>query len=158
MKKIYWQKLIIALLLPQLAGLLASFFTSSSVRTWYFDLNKPFFNPPDWIFAPVWISLYLMMGLAFYLVWQGKSKKKFLKKAKIIFLLQLFFNFLWSIIFFGLQLPGLAFLEIILLWFLIVLTIRRFFLLNKSASYLLIPYLLWVSFASILNLAIVLLN
>ena len=161
MKKINWQRLIIALILPQLAGFIGSLFTVQAIPNWYATLNRPSFAPPNWLFAPVWTLLFLLMGLAFYLVWQSSvkdSQEKIKKQAIKLFLIQLVFNTLWSIIFFGQQLLFLAFVEIIILWVLILLTILRFYKIKTLAAYLMIPYLLWVSFASILNLAFALLN
>lgn len=161
MKKINWIKLIIALILPQLAGLIGSLATAQAISTWYVSLNRPNFAPPNWLFAPVWILLFILMGIAFYLIWAKtvkKEEKKLQDRAIRLFLIQLVFNTLWSIIFFGQQLLFLAFLEIIMLWILILLTILQFKKLNQLSAYLMIPYLLWVSFAGILNLAFALLN
>ena len=145
-------KLLLAIIICEGAGLIGSFFTVTSVKTWYTTLNKPFFNPPAWVFGPVWTTLYLMMGISLYLVW---GKKRVNLKW---FWIQLILNSIWSIIFFGLKNPTLAFLEIILLWGAIFLTISSFWKYNKTSAYLLVPYLLWVSLATILNLSIVLLN
>jgi len=161
MKKINWKRLIIALVLPQLAGFIGSLFTSRGIPTWYARLNRPSFAPPNWLFAPVWTLLFVLMGIAFYLIWQKsveQSQKKLKNQAIKLFLIQLVFNTLWSIIFFGQQLLFLAFVEIIILWVLIMLTILKFKKIKPLAGYLMIPYLLWVSFASILNLAFALLN
>jgi len=138
------------------AGILGSFFTISSIPTWYQTLNKPIFSPPNWIFGPVWTILYILMGISLYLVWISKSKLK--QNAVKLFLTQITLNALWSVIFFGLKNPILALLDIILLWATIFLTIKTFAKINKLASNLLIPYLLWVTFATILNFSIVLLN
>ncbi|MBU1000447.1 tryptophan-rich sensory protein [Patescibacteria group bacterium] len=141
------------------AGVLGSFFTTSSVSTWYATLNKPFFSPPNWIFGPVWITLYIVMGIALYLVQISKCKFQSEKiKAVKIFATQLVLNVSWSIIFFGFQNPTLAFVDILPLWVTIFLTIKAFAKINKLAGNLLIPYLLWVAFAAILNLSIVFLN
>jgi len=145
-------KLIIAIVVCELAGIIGSFFTAPAVKTWYPTLIKPSFKPPNWLFAPVWTALFLLMGIAMFLVW--KKDKKGLK----IFFIQLFFNILWSIMFFGLKSPLLGFIVIVALWILILATIIRFFKISKPAGWLLIPYILWVSFASILNLAILILN
>jgi len=145
-------KLLISILICELAGMVGSIFTVSSVKTWYVtNLVKPSFNPPSWVFGPVWTTLFLLMGVALYLVWQKKKISKW-------FWIQLILNILWSGLFFGLKRPDLAFLEIIILWITILKTIVDFKKVNKSASWLLIPYLLWVSFAAFLNLAIVRLN
>lgn len=150
-------KLFLAIIFCQLVGLVGSIFTFPSIGTWYRFLNKPLFNPPNWIFGPVWATLYLLMGISLYLIWQSKSKKKS-NKYLFIFYIQLFLNFLWSIIFFGLHNPLLAFIEILFLWLAIILTMIGFYKVSKPAGILLIPYILWVSFASILNLAIYILN
>lgn len=145
MKKINWIKLIIALILPQLAGLIGSLATAQAISTWYVSLNRPNFAPPNWLFAPVWILLFILMGIAFYLIWAKtvkKEEKKLQDRAIRLFLIQLVFNTLWSIIFFGQQLLFLAFLEIIMLWLLILLTILQFKKLNQLSAYLMIPYLL----------------
>ncbi len=152
MKNIW--KLIISILLPFLVSVIGGLFTVSSVSTWYVTLIKPSFNPPNWIFGPVWTILYLMMGISLYLVWI----KKYDKSAFILFGIQLVLNALWSILFFGIKSPLYAFIEIIFLWVAILLTIIYFYKINKTSAYLLIPYILWVSFASVLNLAILILN
>ena len=154
MKKIL--KIIISILIPFLASFIGGLFTSSSVSTWYVDLIKPSFNPPSWVFGPVWTILYLLMGVSLYLIWIDKSKNK--KIAFVAFGVQLFFNALWSILFFGLKNPLFAFIEIILLWTAILTTIIYFYRINKNAAYLLIPYILWVSFAAVLNFFIFYLN
>lgn len=133
------------------AGILGSFFTFSAIPTWYQTLNKPSFSPPNWIFGPVWTVLYILMGISLFLVWQKK-------KVPTIFWVQLTLNAFWSIVFFGLRNPLLALVDIAALWIAIVLTIKAFNKINKLAAQLLYPYLAWVSFATILNLAIVLLN
>ena len=148
--KINWIKLIVSLALPQLAGIIGSMFTIKSIPTWYAALNKPSFNPPNWIFGPVWISLYILMGISFYIVWIKSDSSNF-NILLSLFILQLTLNSLWSIIFFGLKSPGFALLEIIFLWVSILLCIMYFFPVSKIASFFLIPYLIWVSFASILN-------
>jgi tryptophan-rich sensory protein len=161
MKKINWKRLIIALVLPQLAGFLGSLATTQAISTWYVTLNRPSFAPPNWLFAPVWTLLFILMGIAFYLIWEksvDQSQKKLKDQAIKLFLIQLVFNTLWSIIFFGQQLLFVAFVEIIILWILILLTILKFKKIKPLSAYLMIPYLLWVSFASVLNLAFALLN
>jgi translocator protein len=156
MANINFFKFIPSIVICQLAGIIGSFFTVSSVSTWYVTLNKPFFNPPHWLFGPVWITLYLLMGISLYLIWNNDGKDS--KSALIVFSIQLGLNTLWSLLFFGLKNPLLAFIEIILLWLFIVLTILFFYQKSKTASFLLIPYLLWVSFASVLNFSIFYLN
>jgi len=151
-------KFIISIIICQLAGIIGSFFTVKSVSTWYLTLNKPSFTPPSWLFAPAWISLYFLMGVALFLVWSSSDPLKKRRPAIILFGFQLFLNALWSIAFFGLQSPLFGLIVIIVLWILILLTIIGFFKISKIAGWLLIPYILWVSFATILNLAILVLN
>lgn len=146
--------LLVFLALPQLAGFIGSIFTRMSVSTWYVTLQKPVFSPPNWIFSPVWITLFLLMGIAAFLVW----KKEGIKLALGIFFVQLALNTLWSILFFGLQSPLLAFIEIIVLWFAILATIILFWKVSRTAAYLLLPYVLWVSFAAVLNFSLFWLN
>ena len=150
-------RLIMCLTFTLSVGFLGGIATANSVKDWYVTLNKPIFNPPNYLFGPVWTLLYILMGVSFYLLLQEeKSNKRSI--ALIIFYLQLFLNFCWSFIFFNFHMLGFAFFEIILLWLTIVLMIVSFRKLNKISAYLQIPYLLWVSFASILNGSIWLLN
>lgn len=151
-------KLIISILVPLLVGASAGFFTSSGVNGWYATASKPWFNPPNWIFAPVWTSLYILMGIALFLVWKAETDKNIKQTAIILFAVQLALNFFWSFIFFKLQLPGWAFAEIILMWIMIFITILWFGKISSAAAWLLVPYISWVSFASILNYAIWKLN
>ena len=151
-------KLLASILVCELAGILATPFTITAIPSWYSALNKPFFSPPNWIFAPVWTILYFLMGVSLFLIWQKGFKNKKSKEALYFFAVQLFLNFIWSILFFGLRSPILGLIDIIALWGVIAITIIKFYKISKPASYLLIPYLLWVSFASFLNLSIVLLN
>ena len=151
-------KLVVSFAVPLFAAFLGSVFTASSVSTWFTTLIKPSFNPPNWIFGPVWTILYLLMGFSLFLVWKQGLKKKYVKECLIIFGIQIFLNFLWSLLFFGLQNPLLAFIEIIFLWISILFMIIYFYKVNKTAAYMQIPYILWVSFAAVLNLSIVLLN
>ena len=152
------KKFIFSLLVCLAAGFLGSIFTTPSIPTWYASLTKPSFNPPNWLFAPVWTMLFILMGISAFLVWQKGLKKKGVKKALGFFLAQLIFNVLWSFLFFKFHSPFLALLDIIFLWFLILLTVFKFFKINNTAGLLLIPYLLWVSFASVLNYAVYWLN
>jgi benzodiazapine receptor len=152
-------KLIISILLCQAAGIIGSFFTRSSIESWYSTINKPGFTPPGWIFGPVWISLYLMMGISLFLVWKkAVETKNFSRKWITFFAIQLALNTLWSILFFGLHSPMLAFVEILLLWLFILLTLIEFRKISTAAGLLLIPYLFWVSFAAFLNFSIWRLN
>jgi len=149
---------IIFILISQTAGFVGSFFTVNSVNTWYTTLNKPSFNPPNWIFGPVWVTLYALMGIASYLVWQKRGDSSLVKIALIVFFIHLLFNALWSIVFFGIQNTAWAFVVIIIPWIMIVALIFLFYKIDKRAAYLLVPYLLWVSFASLLNFSIWKLN
>jgi translocator protein len=149
--------LAIFLLLPVLIGVTASFATASSVSSWYIELNKPFFNPPNWLFGPVWTLLYLMMGVSSWLVYRSPaSASRTLSLDTYGFML--FLNFCWSFLFFGFQMPGLAFIEIVFLWAIIVAMIIQFGRVSRLAALLQIPYLIWVSFASVLNGSIWYLN
>ncbi|OGC12205.1 TspO protein [candidate division WOR-1 bacterium RIFOXYA12_FULL_52_29] len=150
--------IIIATIVCLGAGFLGSLATMPSIPTWYVALNKPPFNPPNWLFGPVWIILYIMMGIAAYLIFEKGWDKKEVKLSLMHFGFQLVFNVAWSIVFFGLHSPWGAFIVIVILWLLILETIIRFGKLSKPAAWLLVPYILWVSFASILNLAVALLN
>lgn len=151
-------ELICALFITQSAGFIGAIFTANSVTTWYTTINKPIFNPPSWVFGPVWTMLYLFMGISLYLVYKQGVNTRHVRIALGVFAIQLLLNTLWSMLFFGAQNPQLAFFEIIILWIAIFATIATFYRISKLASYLLIPYLLWVSFASILNAAIWMLN
>ncbi len=153
-----YKRLIISLALPQLAGIIGSFFTVSAIPSWYATLQKPSFSPPNWIFGPAWVMLYILMGISVYLVWQKIKENKTVKGSLWLFWIHLFFNATWSIIFFGLQNPGLALINIVIIWLLIIALIIKFWKISKWATYLLIPYLLWVSFASVLNYFIWYLN
>lgn len=155
MKNIY--KLIASILISQAAGIIGSLFTIQSIPTWYSTLNKPSFSPPNYLFGPVWITLYFMIGISFFLVWRSSDSFN-IKIPAIMFSIQMALNALWSIIFFGMRNPMLAFFEIILLWIFIILCVMTFYSVSRTASWLLVPYLLWVSFASVLNFKIWMLN
>ena len=144
-------KLFISILIPLLVGGIATFFTTSGVNGWYAMANKPSFNPPNWLFAPVWTALYIMMGVALFLVWKSEGAKAIKQTAFILFAVQLLLNFLWSFIFFYAKQPGWAFVDIIAMWIAILLTIIWFAKISSTASWLLVPYIFWVSFASLLN-------
>lgn len=149
---------ITSIVICLLAGFIGSIFTSPSIPTWFASLKKPVISPPNWIFGPVWTTLYILMGIAAYLVWDKGTKKKPIRTALYVFAVQLILNTVWSILFFGLHSPALAFIEIVILWTAIMLTIVYFFRVSKPASYLLIPYICWVSFAAVLNLMIWIMN
>ena len=150
-------KLILCLLIPLAIGSISGIATAAGIKSWYLTLNKPFFNPPNYLFGPVWTLLYLLMGISIYLILQT-PKTDMRKKAIIIFCVQLGLNFLWSFLFFKFQRVGIAFIEILLIWASILTMIITFYKLNKTAALLQIPYLMWVSFASVLNGAIWWLN
>jgi len=151
-------KLLGAIALCQLAGIIGAFATMPNIPTWYASLNKPFFNPPNWIFAPVWTILYALMGIALYFVWSNGLERKEVKDGVMLFGAQLALNASWSFLFFGMQSPLLGLICIVPLWMLIVLTIRKFYSVSKTSAYLMVPYLLWGTFATLLNLSIWLLN
>ncbi len=145
-------KITITIVLCLGIGYASGIVTQSSIVTWFPTLNKPSFNPPNWLFAPVWTILYVMMGVSAGLVWSKiEAVPVLVKKALWVFIIQLILNALWSFLFFGLQNPFLALIEILLLWIMIVETIKVFKPIDNLASKLLIPYFLWVSFAMILN-------
>jgi len=151
-------KLVVSIVACQCAGLIGSIFTMPAIPTWYETLAKPSFTPPSWLFAPAWITLYVLMGVAAFLIWRKGLDIRNVKSALIIFLVQLVLNALWSAIFFGAKsLIGGA-VVIVLLWIAILFTILRFFKISAAAGGLLIPYILWVSFASVLNISILALN
>lgn len=151
-------KLILSLTACFLAAGIGSIFTISAIPTWYASLQKPGFAPPNWVFAPVWTLLYLLMGISLYIVWEKGFKAKGVRKAIGVFSFQLLLNALWSIAFFGLKSPLTGFLIIALLWASILATILAFYKIDKRAGMLLIPYIAWASIATALNYAIVLLN
>lgn len=151
-------KIIICVVVCLGVGLASGASTANGITEWYAFLNKPFFNPPNWLFAPVWTILYTMMGVSAGLIWDKGFDKLGVKSALSIFVAQFILNTLWSFVFFGMRQPLYALFVIIALWILILLTINKFNKLNKTAGLLLIPYLLWVSFATILNFSIYWLN
>ncbi len=144
-------KISISVAICLIIGFLSGYATQSSVDDWYVTLNKPSFNPPNWVFAPTWTFLYILMGISAGIVWSKGFYHKWVKTALYHFGFQLLFNALWSIVFFGFMQPFWALVVILGLIMLIVLTIKWFLVVNKIAAYLLIPYLLWVCFATVLN-------
>lgn len=156
MKK--WIKFIAAIFICQIAGIIGSIFTTSSIPTWYAQLNKPWFTPPNWLFGPVWITLYTLMGISLYIIWNKNLEIKKIKIPLILFFVQLTLNALWSLIFFGLESKFYGFIEIIILWVSIALTIFSFSKISKKAALLLIPYIVWVSIATFLNYYVWILN
>ena len=151
-------KLIISISISELAGVIGSFFTTPSIPTWYAGLTKPAISPPNWIFGPVWITLFALMGIATFLIWEKGLNRTGVKIALSIFMGQLMLNILWSFIFFGRQNPGGALIEIIFLWISILITIITFAKISKPAAWLLVPYAVWVTFAIFLNYSIWTLN
>lgn len=151
-------RLIISIAIPVLIGGSAGFFTATGVESWYQTIQKPSWNPPSWIFAPVWTTLYVLMGIALFLIWKSAAPDTLKKTAIGLFALQLTLNFFWSFIFFKLEQPGWALAEIIVMWIFILLTIFSFAKINTTAAWLLVPYISWVSFATILNYTIWKLN
>ncbi|MEO6508669.1 MAG: TspO/MBR family protein [Patescibacteria group bacterium] len=158
MPRLSLPRLFLSFLFCFTAAGIGSLFTFSAIPTWYVALNKPFFNPPNWVFGPVWTILYTMMAFSLYLVWNSQTKKKEKNEGMNVFFIQLSLNALWSIVFFGLHSPLLALVIIIILWILIFKTIVIFSKISKNAGLLLVPYLAWVSFATLLNTAIAFLN
>ena len=158
MKKSDILRLIVSLIICQLAGFVGSLFTTPKIPIWYAALEKPSFNPPNWVFSPVWISLFVLMGISLFLVWQKTLHYPGVREAMFWFGIQLFLNMLWSVLFFGLKSPFFAFIGIIFLWVAIFLTIIKSLKVSRLAGVLLIPYICWVSFASVLNFSIWTLN
>lgn len=154
MKNIF--KFILAIILPFAAGAIGQFYTLPSITTWYATLVKPSFNPPNGIFAPVWTTLYILIGISFYLFWTKKAKNK--TWGYVLFFAQLILNACWSIVFFGAHNTFGALIVIGLLWLSILLTIINFVKVSKIAGYILLPYLIWVSFAALLNFEVFILN
>jgi len=151
-------KLIVSIVVCFAAAIIGSLFTTPNIPTWYALLNKPPFSPPNWLFAPAWTTLYLLMAVSAYLVWMKGLGNKEVRIALGAFLVQLILNVLWSALFFGLRSPLLGAIEIVALWAAILLTIIYFFRISKTAGWLLIPYILWVTFAAILNFSVLILN
>ncbi len=150
-------KLIISILLPLSVGAIAGMFTSQAVPIWYASLNRPSFSPPNWVFGPVWTSLYILLGISFFLIWKENPSRERNLAIKV-FSIQMLLNLAWSFLFFYFNLIGVALIEIILLWISIAAMIYLFYKIKPLAAYLNIPYLLWVSFATILNAGYYFLN
>lgn len=151
-------KLIVCIGVCQLAGVIGSVFTMENIPTWYASLNKPPLQPPNWLFGPVWITLYTLMGVSIFLVIKNGLNKPGVKSAAGLFAVQLVLNTLWSIVFFGMHELLMSVVIIAALWIMILLTMLKFKPISFTAAVLLLPYLLWVSFASYLNSAIFVLN
>lgn len=144
--------------IAQMAGVIGSIFTTPNISGWYGSLTRPTWNPPNWVFGPVWITLYTLIGYAAFLVWEKRKTDVRVQAALWLYGVHLLFNALWSIIFFGMQNPGLAFLEILALDMLIIITTILFWRISRSAGLLMLPYAAWVFFATYLNYTIWILN
>jgi tryptophan-rich sensory protein len=159
-----WWKILICSLGILGLGTFSGLSSMGGFQDWYDELNKPFFTPPNWLFGPAWSILYILMGGSLAIIWQIVSVsryptiKKFAKRGIVIFLIHLIFNLIWSPIFFNLHMTGLALVVIFIILAFIIILIRHFYRLDRLSAFLLFPYLLWVSFATALNLAIVVLN
>ena len=151
-------RLIASIVLCQMAGVIGAIFTTPAIPTWYAALKKPPFTPPGWIFSPVWITLYLLMGVSAFVVWSKGWGDSRVRIALSLFVVQLVLNALWSLMFFGLRSPSAGFINIVVLWIFILLTMLYFFKVSTTAGALLVPYVLWVSFAAVLNFSIWRLN
>ena len=151
-------KLAISIIACQCAGLIGSLFTTPAITTWYATLQKPPFTPPNWLFAPAWITLYLLMGISAFIIWRRGLGNPQVKRALFLFVIQLVLNALWSIAFFGLESPLYGVIVIATLWVAILLTILKFFKVSSVAAVLMLPYILWVTFAAVLNISIWVLN
>lgn len=151
-------RLFLAIAVCLLSGVIGSVFTVPAIETWYVRLRKPDLAPPNWVFGPIWTMLYFLMGVSLFVVWNVGFDKSTVRRSIIVFSIQLALNILWSFFFFGLKSPLLGLVEIVALWFAIVLTIFSFFRVSRIAALILIPYLIWVSFASYLNYSIFILN
>lgn len=151
-------KLFISLLIPLAVGITAGLFTRPEIDSWFITLNKPWFNPPNWLFGPVWTTLYILMGIALWIVWKSDAAEPVKKMAIYLFAIQLVLNFFWSLIFFNQHQLGWAFAELVLLWLFILATIFAFGRISPMAAWLMVPYISWVSFAGILNFTIWRLN
>jgi tryptophan-rich sensory protein len=150
-------KLVVSIALPLGIGAVAGLFTAQAIPDWYATLNRPSFNPPNWLFGPVWTTLYFLLGISFFLIWKLEPNKE-RNLAIMVFLVQLLLNFGWSFIFFYFKLIGFALIEIVLLWISIVTMLIMFYKIRPIAAFINIPYLLWVTFATILNGSYFLLN
>jgi benzodiazapine receptor len=151
-------KLVISIGICQMAGVIGSVFTTPSIPTWYATLKKPSFTPPGWLFAPAWITLFFLMGISAFLVWRKGLNNRQVKIALTVFAVQLILNALWSVAFFGFQSPLAGLMVISVLWIAILLTIIKFLKVSRPAGLLLLPYILWVSFAALLNTLIFTIN
>jgi tryptophan-rich sensory protein len=150
-------KLVASLLLPLGIGAIAGMFTAKAIPGWYASLNQPSFNPPNWVFGPVWTMLYLILGISLFLVWKMDAGRE-RNQGILVFMVQLLLNFCWSFFFFYFKMIGVALADILVLWITIVFMLVRFYKLKPVIAYINIPYLLWVTFATALNMAYFFLN
>ena len=158
MKKFNWFTVLLFIVGCEVMGSLGSVFTAPAIPAWYSSLVKPNLNPPNWVFGPVWTTLFALMGVSAYLVWRKGWKKRQVKEAINVFVAQFVFNVFWSFLFFGLHSPLFGLFDIAVMWVLIVITIGKFYKVDNLAGLLLVPYLLWVSFATYLNFMVLVLN
>lgn len=158
MKPVNIIKLVVSCAVPFLTGLMGEPFVTEVRDHWYANLHKPFFNPPDWIFAPVWMTLYVMMGVSSFLIWQKDLEDKPVRVAIAWYIIQIILNAIWTPLFFGMQSPLLGLFDVILLLAAIIVTTVLFFKISRPAGLLLVPYLAWVAFATVLNSSLYLLN
>jgi tryptophan-rich sensory protein len=150
-------KLVASLLLPLGVGGIAGMYTTEAIPGWYASLVQPSFNPPNWVFGPVWTTLYIIMGISLFLIWKLPASKE-RNQAILVFMVQLFLNFCWSFFFFHFKMIGIALVDIVALWIMILVMLFRFYKLKPISAYINIPYLLWVTFATVLNAAYFFLN
>ncbi len=152
-------KIAVSIVVILCLGIGSGWISGSGITNWYNTLNKPFFQPPSWIFGPAWTILYTLMGISFALIWHDTSSPQANKNTAIrLFLFQMVLNLIWSPVFFAMEQPLMAFVIIVIMWIAIATTIQSFITIQPKAAYLLIPYLMWVTFASVLNASIVYLN
>lgn len=151
-------KLVVAIIICEANGIISGLLSNSGKSPWFDSLAKPQWNPPGFVFAPVWTTLYLLMAISLWIIWKSKLAENVKMQVLKLFAAQLFLNFWWSIIFFRFHLLGFAFMEILMLWITIFATIIRFSKISRTAAWLLVPYISWVSFASILSYTIWVMN
>lgn len=154
-RKNQWLALAGFILVPLAIGMIGGLATAPSIDSWYRTIAKPDWTPPDWVFGPVWTVLYIMMGIAAWLVWKTRDR---VAPAMVLFGVQLALNLAWSLLFFGARSPGLALIEVVFLWTSVLLTMLAFFGRQSTAGWLFVPYLAWVSFAAVLNFVIWMMN
>ncbi len=151
-------KLFISIFIPLMIGYLGSVITISEISTWYASLSKPSWAPPNWLFGPIWTTLYVLMGISLFLIWREGFNRRDVRFALLIFAVQLVLNLLWSIVFFSFHSLFGSFILIMILWISIFANIITFYVISKPAGLLLVPYIIWVSIASYLNYSVYLLN